>query len=86
MENKNITRKSVLAYGMGGFGRQSLYIIQNTFLLYYFVSVAGLNSAAVGIMMMLAKYDPIFCMVLYHLQSAFLLCLPFLRDSVRPVK
>ncbi len=55
MENKNITRKSVLAYGMGGFGRQSLYIIQNTFLLYYFVSVAGLNSAAVGIMMMLAK-------------------------------
>lgn len=56
MENsKEITSKSVLAYGMGGFGRQSLYIIQNTFLLYYFVSVAGLNSAAVGIMMMLAK-------------------------------
>ncbi len=55
MENKNIIRKSVIAYGMGGFGRQSLYIIQNTFLLYYFVSVAGLNSAAVGIMMMLAK-------------------------------
>lgn len=56
MENKKeITGRSVLAYGMGGFGRQSLYIIQNTFLLYYFVSVAGLNSAAVGIMMMLAK-------------------------------
>lgn len=49
MENKKeITGRSVLAYGMGGFGRQSLYIIQNTFLLYYFVSVAGLNSAAVG--------------------------------------
>ena len=55
MKSSDISRKNVLAYGMGGFGRQSLYIIQNTFLLYYFVSVAGLNSAAVGVMMMLAK-------------------------------
>ena len=55
MKESTITRKNVLAFGMGGFGRQAFHIIQNTFLLFYFVSVAGLDGTAVGIMMMLAK-------------------------------
>ena len=90
MENKNITRKSVLAYGMGGFGRQSLYIIQNTFLLYYFVSVAGLNSAAVGIMMMLAKVwdainDPIMGSLVDNTHSKYGKVRPYILYGAVPL-
>lgn len=90
MKNSTITRKSVLAYGMGGFGRQSLYIIQNTFLLYYFVSVAGLNSAAVGIMMMLAKVwdainDPIMGSLVDNTHSKYGKVRPYILYGAVPL-
>lgn len=90
MNEKTITRKSVLAYGMGGFGRQSLYIIQNTFLMYYFVSVAGLNSAAVGIMMMLAKVwdainDPIMGSLVDNTHSKYGKVRPYILYGAVPL-
>lgn len=90
MNDKTITRKSVLAYGMGGFGRQSLYIIQNTFLMYYFVSVAGLNSAAVGVMMMLAKVwdainDPIMGSLVDNTHSKYGKVRPYILYGAVPL-
>lgn len=90
MERSTITRKSVLAYGMGGFGRQTLLIIQSTFLMYYFVSVAGLDATWVGIMMMCAKVwdainDPIMGSLVDNTHSKYGKVRPYILYGAVPL-
>lgn len=88
--NQGLNKRSVYAFGMSGFGRQVFYIIQNTFLMYYFVSVAGLNATSVGIMMMLAKVwdainDPIMGTVVENTRSRFGKVRPYLLFGSIPL-
>lgn len=90
MEQTAISKKSVIAYGMGGFGRQALMIIQSTFLMYYFVSVAGLDATAVGIMMMCAKVwdainDPIMGSLVDNTHSKYGKVRPYILYGAVPL-
>lgn len=90
MEQNTLTRKSVIAYGMGGFGRQALLLIQSTFLMYYFVSVAGLDSTQVGIMMMCAKVwdainDPIMGSLVDNTHSKYGKVRPYILYGAVPL-
>lgn len=90
MEQTTITKKSVIAYGMGGFGRQALLIIQSTFLMYYFVSVAGLDATWVGIMMMCAKVwdainDPIMGSLVDNTHSKYGKVRPYILYGAVPL-
>lgn len=90
MEQSTITKKSVIAYGMGGFGRQALLLIQSTFLMYYFVSVAGLDATWVGIMMMCAKVwdainDPIMGSLVDNTHSKYGKVRPYILYGAVPL-
>lgn len=90
MEQQAISKKSVLAYGMGGFGRQALLIIQSTFLMYYFVSVAGQDATAVGLMMMCAKVwdainDPIMGSLVDNTHSKYGKVRPYILYGAVPL-
>lgn len=93
MRKKNpdrLSTVSVLSYGMGGLGRQCISLIMSSYLMYYYVTVAGLNATKIGIMMMFAKIwdgvnDPLMGGIIENTHSRFGKTRPYLLFAALPL-
>lgn len=54
-ERKKINVMERLAYGFGDFGCNIIYTAMTTYLLFYYTDYAGVNAAAVGIIMLMSR-------------------------------
>ena len=45
-----------IAYGMGDFGCNIIYTAMTTYLLFYYTDYAGVNAAAVGVIMLISRF------------------------------
>lgn len=93
MRKKNpdrLSTASVLSYGMGGLGRQCISLIMSSYLMYYYVTVAGLNPTKIGIMMMFAKIwdgvnDPLMGAVMENTHTRYGKTRPYLLFAALPL-
>jgi melibiose permease len=51
----NLTLKQKIAYGIGAVGKDMVYALSSSYILYYYQDIIGLNSAFVGLILMIAR-------------------------------
>ena len=55
MENKKLTVGEKAAYGIGAVGKDMVYMLSASYVLYYFQDLLGVNSVAMGIILLAAR-------------------------------
>ena len=55
MENKNLSIGEKAAYGIGAVGKDMVYMLSATYVLYYFQDLLGVNPVAMGIILLAAR-------------------------------
>ena len=55
MENKKLTVGEKAAYGIGAVGKDMVYMLSASYILYYFQDLLGVNSVAMGIILLAAR-------------------------------
>ena len=55
MDNKRLSSKEKLAYGVGAVGKDMVYMLSASYVLYYFQDLLGVNSVAMGIILLAAR-------------------------------
>lgn len=52
---KKLTRKEKFAYGLGAVGKDMVYMLSVSYILYYFQDIMGVNAIAMGIILLVAR-------------------------------
>ena len=55
MDNKKLTSREKVAYGFGAVGKDMVYMLSATYILYYFQDLLGVNPVAMGIILLAAR-------------------------------
>ncbi|MCR4793506.1 MAG: glycoside-pentoside-hexuronide (GPH):cation symporter [Lachnospiraceae bacterium] len=55
MDKKNLSVKEKIAYGVGAVGKDMVYMLSASYVLYYFQDLLGVNSVAMGIILLAAR-------------------------------
>lgn len=90
LKEDKLTRKSLISYGIGGFGLDFPFVVTAFLLMYFYTNVAGVNIKAVGTIMLVSRLldgmsDIIFGRVLSHTQTKWGKCRPWLLRMVVPL-
>ena len=57
MEQKqSLSGKSKLSYGLGAVGKDMVYMLSASYVLYYFQDVMGVSAAAMGVILLAAAF------------------------------
>ena len=51
----NLTAKEKLAYGLGAVGKDMVYMLSASYILYYYQDVLGVSAVAMGIILLIAR-------------------------------
>ncbi len=55
MDNKKLTGREKAAYGLGAVGKDMVYMLSASYVLYYFQDLLGVNSVAMGLILLIAR-------------------------------
>ncbi len=55
MESKKLSRKAKLSYALGAVGKDMVYMLSASYVLYYFQDLLGVNAIAMGVILMAAR-------------------------------
>ena len=55
MDNKRLSGKEKVAYGLGAVGKDMVYMLSASYVLYFFQDLLGVNSVAMGIILLAAR-------------------------------
>jgi melibiose permease len=55
MENNTLPLKSKISYGLGAVGKDMVYMLSASYVLYYFQDLLGVSAAAMGVILMAAR-------------------------------
>jgi len=74
MENKKLGSKEKVSYGLGAVGKDMVYMLSASYVLYYFQDILGVNAAAMGIILLAARIfdafnDPIMGVIVAKTKS-----------------
>ncbi|SFQ28591.1 melibiose permease [Lachnospiraceae bacterium XBB1006] len=76
MEKKSLSAKEKVAYGIGAVGKDMVYMLSATYILYYYQDIMGVSSWAMGIILLVARVfdafnDPIMGVLVAKTQTKF---------------
>ena len=77
METKrSLTTKEKISYGLGAVGKDMVYMLSASYVLYYFQDILGVNAVAMGIILMVARVfdafnDPIMGVIVAKTKTKF---------------
>ena len=54
-ENKSLTAKEKVSYGLGAVGKDMVYMLSASYVLYYFQDILGVSAVAMGVILMAAR-------------------------------
>ena len=55
MDNKKLSGREKAAYGLGAVGKDMVYMLSASYVLYYFQDLLGVNSVAMGLILLIAR-------------------------------
>ena len=55
MEKQKLSLKSKISYGLGAVGKDMVYMLSASYVLYYFQDLLGVNAIAMGVILMIAR-------------------------------
>lgn len=55
METQKLSLKSKISYGLGAVGKDMVYMLSASYVLYYFQDLLGVNAIAMGVILMIAR-------------------------------
>lgn len=55
MENKSLNIKEKIAYGLGAVGKDMMYMLSTSYILYYYQDILGVKAFAMGIILLVAR-------------------------------
>ena len=55
MDNKKLSGREKAAYGLGAVGKDMVYMLSASYVLYYFQDLLGVNSVAMGFILLVAR-------------------------------
>lgn len=72
----NLTFKEKASYGIGAVGKDMVYMLSATYILYYYQDILGVNAAAMGVILMIARVfdafnDPIMGVIVAKTKTRF---------------
>ena len=55
MEKRTLTGREKFAYGIGAVGKDMVYMLSASYVLYYFQDIMGVSAIAMGIILLIAR-------------------------------